>query len=167
MYNGKVLKNQSLDSLNIGKRISFDAIIAKEKIALLPRTYVTIEDVKYVVADLKKRSCVVYASENKVSSYHGSIGNIHDYDEEIIFRVLKINSGIELVKMNLISLNNNDDNSKRARVNTNHYTYDYIKDDLKKHVSRRTLKRISEDTASHLMKSEKKRILRCPKERLF
>ena len=100
-----------------------------------------IEDVKYVVADLKKRSCVVYASENKVSSYHGSIVNIHDYDEEIIFRVLKINSGIELVKMNLISLNNNDGNAKRTRVNTNHYTYDYIKDDLKKTCIRKDTKK--------------------------
>ena len=33
MYNGKVLENQSLDLLNIGKGVSFDVIIAKEKIA--------------------------------------------------------------------------------------------------------------------------------------
>ena len=43
MYNGKVLENQSLNSLNIRKGVSFDLIIAKEKIALLPRTYVTIK----------------------------------------------------------------------------------------------------------------------------
>ena len=104
MYNGKVLENQSLNSLNIRKGVSFDLIIAKEKIALLSRTYVTIEDVKYVVADLKKRSCVVYTSENKVSSYHGLIVIVYDYGEEIIFRVLKINSGIEFVKIDLISL---------------------------------------------------------------
>ena len=67
MYNGKVLENQSLDSLNIRKGVSFDVIIANEKIVLLPRTYVTIEDVRYVVVDLKKRSCMVYASESKIS----------------------------------------------------------------------------------------------------
>ena len=33
MYNGKVLENKSLDLLNIGKCVSFDVIIAKEKIA--------------------------------------------------------------------------------------------------------------------------------------
>ena len=86
MYYGKVLENQSLDSLNIRKGVSFDLIIAKEKIALLLRLNVTIEDVKYGVDDLKKNSCVVYASENKVSSYHGSIVNVYDYDEEIIVR---------------------------------------------------------------------------------
>ena len=54
MYNGKVLENKSLNSLNIGIGISFGVIIAKEKIALLPRIYVTIKDVKYVVDDFKK-----------------------------------------------------------------------------------------------------------------
>ena len=54
MYNGKVLENKSLNSLNIGIGISFGVIIAKEKKALLPRTDVTIEDVKYIFADLKK-----------------------------------------------------------------------------------------------------------------
>ena len=129
MYNGKVLENQSLDSLNIRKGVSFDVIIAKEKIVLLPRTYVTIEDVRYVVVDLKKRSCMVYASESKISSYHGLIVNFYDYGEEIIFRVLKINSGIEFVKIDLIFLNTNDGNAKRTRVKTNHNTNDYIKRD--------------------------------------
>ena len=86
MYNGKILEHQSLNSINIGNGVSFDVIIAKEKIALLLRLNVTIEDVKYGVDDLKKHSCVVYASENKVSSYHGSIVNVYDYDEEIIVR---------------------------------------------------------------------------------
>ena len=76
---------------------------------------------------LKKRSCVVYVSENKVSSYHGSIVNIYDYGEEIIFRVKKIDSRIELVKIDLISLNTNDCNVKRTRFKTDHYTDDYKK----------------------------------------
>ena len=129
LYNGKVLKNQSLDSLNVGKGVSFDVIIAKEKIALLPRIYVTIEDVKYVIDDLKKRSCVVYASKNKVSSYHGSIVNVYDYGEEIIFRDKKIDSRIELVKIDLISLNTNDGSVKRTRFNINYYTDDHKKSD--------------------------------------
>ena len=127
MYNGKTLENQSLLSLNVGTDVSFDVIIAKEKIALLPRTYVTIEDFKYVVDDLKKRSCVVYASENKVSSYHESIVNVYDYGEDINFRVKTLDSGIELVKIALISLNTNDGNVKRTRFTTNHYTDDYKK----------------------------------------
>ena len=127
-YNGKVLGNQSLNSLSIiGNGVSFDVTIAKEKIALLPRTYVTIEDFKYVVDDLKKRSCVVYASENKVYSYHGSIVNVCDYGDEIIFQVKKIDSAIELVKIDLISSNTNDGNVKRIRFKTNHYTDDYKK----------------------------------------
>ena len=47
LYNGKILENQSLNSLNIGNGVSFDVIIAREKIALLTRINVTIEDVKY------------------------------------------------------------------------------------------------------------------------
>ena len=81
LYNGKILENQSLNSLNIDNGVSFDVIIAKERIEMLPRTNVTIEDAKYVVDELKKHSCVVYASENKVSSYHGSIVNVYDYGE--------------------------------------------------------------------------------------
>ena len=95
---------------------------------------------------------MVYASEDKVSSYHGSIVNVYDYGEEIIFRVLKIDSGIELVEIDLISLNTNDGNTKRTRVKTNHNIDDYIKHD-NKHVSRSTLKRVSEDAASPSMKS--------------
>ena len=53
MYNGTVLKKQSLDSLNVGKGISFDVIIEKENKQLLPRKYVTIEGVKFLVAGLK------------------------------------------------------------------------------------------------------------------
>ena len=96
---------------------------------MLPRIYVTIEDVKYVIDDLKKRSCVVYASKNKVSSYHGSIVNVYDYGEEIIFRDKKIDSGIELVKIDLISLNTNDGSVKRTRFNTHYYTDDHKKRD--------------------------------------
>ena len=102
MYNETVLENQSLDSLNICKGVSFDVIIAKENKQLLPRKYVTIEGVKYDVADLNTHSCVVYASESKLSSYHGLTKNVYVYSEEIIFRVLKINSGIEVVKIDLI-----------------------------------------------------------------
>ena len=51
LYNGKMIENQSLNSLYIANGVSFDVIIAKEKIVLLPKTYVTIEDVKYVVGD--------------------------------------------------------------------------------------------------------------------
>ena len=53
MYKRTVLENQSLDSLNIGKGVSVDVIIAKEDKQLLLRTYVTIEDVKYIVVVLK------------------------------------------------------------------------------------------------------------------
>ena len=54
MCNGTVLENQSLDSLNIGKGVSFDVITAKEYKQLLQRTYVTIEGVKFIGAGLKK-----------------------------------------------------------------------------------------------------------------
>ena len=74
---------------------------------------------------------MVYASENKASSNHRSIVNVYDYGEEIILRVLKIDSGIELVKIDLISLNTNDGNAKRTRVKTNHYIDDYIKREKK------------------------------------
>ena len=56
-------------------------------------------------------------------------------------------------KIGLISLNTNDGNFKTTRVKTNHYTGNYIKRDNKKHVTGRTLKRVSEETASQLMKS--------------
>ena len=51
---------------------------------------------------------MVYVLENKLSSYHGLIKNIYDYGEEIVFRVLKISSGIEFVKIDLISLKINE-----------------------------------------------------------
>ena len=98
-----------------------------KKIVLLPRTNVTIEDIKYIVDDLKRHSCMIYTFENKVSSYHGSIVNVYDYDEEFIFRAKKIDSGIELVKIAWIYLNTNDGNVKRTRFETNHYTDDYKK----------------------------------------
>ena len=127
LYNGKILQDQSLNSLNIDNGVSFGVIIAKERIEMLPRTNVTIEDAKYVVDELKKHSCVVYVSENKVSSYHESIVNVYDYGEDINFRVKTLDSGIELVKIALISLNTNDGNVKRTRFTTNHYTDDYKK----------------------------------------
>ena len=61
MYNGTVLKNQSLDSLNLDRNDYFDVIVTKEKLKLLPREYITIEGVKFCVADLKRNNCVVYA----------------------------------------------------------------------------------------------------------
>ena len=61
MYNGTVLKNKSLDSLNLDRNDYFDVIVTKEKLKLLPREYITIEGVKCCVADLKKNNCVVYA----------------------------------------------------------------------------------------------------------
>ena len=73
MYNGTVLKDQSLESLNMGRGVCFDVIITKEKLKLLLSKYVTIEGAKFCVTDLKKNNCVVYASENKLSSYHGLI----------------------------------------------------------------------------------------------
>ena len=49
-----------MDSLNIGKGVSFDVIIAKENKQLLPRIYVTIEGVKYFVANLEKKILVLF-----------------------------------------------------------------------------------------------------------
>ena len=83
-----------MDSLNIGKSVSFNVIITKEKLQLLPRKYVTIESVKSCVANLKKNTYVVYASENKLSSYHGLIESVFDYGEEILCKVSKLHSGI-------------------------------------------------------------------------
>ena len=59
---------------------------------------------------------MVYVSEKKLSSYHGLIKNVYDYGEVIIFRVLKINSGIEFVKIDLISLNTNDSIPKELEL---------------------------------------------------
>ena len=61
MYNGTVLKNKSLDSLNLDRNDYFDVIVTKEKLKLLPREYITIECVKFCVADLKRNNCGVYA----------------------------------------------------------------------------------------------------------
>ena len=60
---------------------------------------------------LKKKT-----SEKKLSSYHGFIKNIfdYDYDGEILCKVTKLHSGIELVQIDLISLDTNHDNSKRT-----------------------------------------------------
>ena len=63
----------------------------------------------------------------QLTSYHGLIKNVYAYGEEIFFRILKINSGIEFVKIELISLNTNDCNVKRTRFKTDHYTDDYKK----------------------------------------
>ena len=80
MYNGKVLENQSLDSLNIGKCVSLDVIIAKENIALLPRTYVTIENVKHIVADLKKKLVVWFM--------HPKTKYLHIMDQSLMFMIM-------------------------------------------------------------------------------
>ena len=45
--------------------------------------------------------------------------------------ISKIYCGIELVQIDLISLDTNDDNSKRTRVQTNRYTDNYNKHDKK------------------------------------
>ena len=102
---------------------------------------------------------MVYPSENKLSSYHGLIINVYDYSEKIMFKVSKLHSGIEYVKIDRISLNTNDDNSKRTRVKTDHYTDNYIKQNNKKCVRGRTLTRVSEKTTKQLIKCGKKKKL--------
>ena len=99
---------------------------------MLPRNFVTIECVTFCVADLKKKGCVIYISEKKLSSYHGFIKTFFDYDGKNLCKVSKLHSGIEYVQIGLISLDTNDDNSKRTRVKTNRYTDNYIKRDTKK-----------------------------------
>ena len=54
-----------------------------------------------------------------------------DYDGKFLCKVSKLHSGIEYVQIDLISLDTNDDNSKRTRVKTNRYTDNYIKRDIK------------------------------------
>ena len=80
----------------------------------------------------------------KLSSCHELIENVFDYGEIIMCKVSKLHSGIEYVQIDLISLNTNDDNFKRTRVKTNHYTDNNIKRNNKKHVTGRTLKSVSE-----------------------
>ena len=80
LYNRKVLENQSLDALNKGKGISCGVIIAKEKIALLPRTYVTIENVKHIVADLKKNLVVWFM--------HPKTKYLHIMDQSLMFMII-------------------------------------------------------------------------------
>ena len=45
---------------------------------------------------------MVYESENKLSSYHGLIEIFYDYSEEIMFKVSKLHSGIEYIKIDII-----------------------------------------------------------------
>ena len=89
----------------------------------------------------EKITCVVYASENKLSSNNGLIENVYDYGENIMCKVSKLYSGIEYVKIDLLSLNTNDGNSKRTRVKTNHYTDNYIKRDNNKTCNREDTKK--------------------------
>ena len=72
--------------------------------------------------------------------------------------------GIEYVQIDLISLDTNDDNSKRTRVKTDHYTDNCIKRNNKKYVRGRTLTRVSEETTKQLIKYDKKRSYRSPRE---
>ena len=62
---------------------------------------------------------MLFLHQRKKSLYHGFIKNVFDYDWEILCKVSKLHSGIELVQNDLISLDTNDDNSKRTRVKTN------------------------------------------------
>ena len=130
---------------------------------MLPRTYVTIQGVKFFVADLKQNFCCLCIRE-QLSSYHGLIENVYDSSEEILFKVSKLHSGIEYVKLDIISLNSNDDNSKRTIVKNNHYTDNYIERDSNKCVTGKTLNRISEEIAKQLIKCGKKRSYRSPRE---
>ena len=45
---------------------------------------------------------MVYESENKLSSYHELIEDVYDYGEEIMFKVSKLHSGIEYIKIDII-----------------------------------------------------------------
>ena len=83
-------------------------------------------------------------------SYHEFIENVFDYDGEILCKVLKLHSRIELVQIDLISLDTNDDDSKRTRVKTNYYTDNHRKLDNNKKVTERTQTRLSEETAKQL-----------------
>ena len=100
----------------------------------------------------------------KLSSCHELIENVFDYGEIIMCKVSKLHSGIEYVQIDLISLNTNDDNSKRTRVKTDHYTDNCIKRNNKKYVRGRTLTRVSEETTKQLIKYDKKRSYRSPRE---
>ena len=86
----------------------------------------------------------------KLTSFHGLIKNVYDYGEEIIFRILKINSGIEFVKIELISLNTNDGILKELESKPIIIQMTKYKNDKK---TGRTLKRVSEETATQLLKS--------------
>ena len=75
-----------MDSVNIGKSVNFDVIIAKKIKIVIKRIYYNWK-CYFNVADLRKNSYVVYVSEKKVSSYHGFIENVFDYDGEILCKV--------------------------------------------------------------------------------
>ena len=99
----------------------------------------------------------------KLSSCHELIENVFDYGEIIMCKVSKLHSGIEYVQIDLISLNTNDDNSRRTRVKTNRYIDNYIKRDNKKYVTGRTLKILSEENTKQLFNCGKKRSYRSPR----
>ena len=89
---------------------------------LVPKVSVNIEGVVYVVKELKTKQCVDYPAEKKIASYRGYIENIYDYGEYVICIVNNKGNGIEHVNIKLISLNLDNNYSKRKRIATHFYT---------------------------------------------
>ena len=120
-FDGKILNNhhQSFDSHNIGDKACFDVIINKVILKLIPKVSVNIEGVTYVVEELKRKQCVVYPTRKKLASYRGYIENIYDYGEGNIYIVSNKGNRKDHVNIKLISLNFDDNNSKRKRIATN------------------------------------------------
>ena len=61
----------------------------------------------------------------KVASYLSYVGSIYDYGEYIICIVNNKGNGIEHVNIKLISLNFDDNNSKRKHI-AKHFNTDHI-----------------------------------------
>ena len=58
-----IIISQSFDSLNVGEYGCIDIIIKQVTLKLILKFSVIIEEITYVVKELKRKQCVVYPNE--------------------------------------------------------------------------------------------------------
>ena len=85
-----------------------------------------------------------FSQIKKLASYHGCVENIYDYGEDVICVVKNKGHGKDHVNINNLSLNLDDNISKRKRIATHFYTDNYNKKIKLKQLTGKTLMNISE-----------------------
>ena len=116
-----MIKNQTFDEMNVKFDSTFEVIIKKVILQLIPKTTVMFNEIEYKVQDLINVPCFVSTTCKNPVHFTGTIIGICDYGEDIIFTVRDCGKDISHVKMEFISLDMSNNMGKKRRTKTKFY----------------------------------------------